>query len=96
MHILMTQRKLKPGSYDDWREAWESEQQPKELVRGYIIRSVDDPNEVIAFGIFDDARSMLADPTMQEAQKARFERMAPFVVETGVDGLYELVEEFGP
>jgi hypothetical protein len=26
MHAFLTVRRLKPGSYDDWRKAWEPEE----------------------------------------------------------------------
>jgi hypothetical protein len=36
----------------------------------------------------------MRDPAMQEVQRARLERMAPFIESIGADGTYEVVEEF--
>jgi hypothetical protein len=97
MHAFLTVRKLNPGSYDDWRKAWEPEEWPEGAQKAYILRNVDDPDEVIAFGFYEEDLSQLrSDPNMAEQQRARFERMAPHVASTGADGVYEVVEEVTP
>ena len=91
---VLTGRKLKSGSYDDWRRAWwtDEDQVPPGLTV-YILRKTGDPDEVIAFGLFDgsqeDVESMRPEPG---AEAARQERMAPFVDSVFADGLYEVVE----
>ena len=52
---VLTARTLKPGSYDDWRAAWEPAEWP-EGVSAYILRKAGNPDEVIAFGFFDGTR----------------------------------------
>src|SRR5215216_3657514 len=90
MHAFLTVRRLKSGSYDDWRKAWEPEEWPEGSTRAYILRNVDDPDEVIAFGFYDlDLAQARQEPRLQEQQRARFERMAPYVESTGADGVYE-------
>lgn len=97
MHVVLTVRKLAPGSYDAWRAAWEPDELPAALERGYILRNVDDPDEVIAFGMFPDgALGLRDDPALQTQQATRMERMARYVASTGADGIFEVVEEFGP
>ena len=97
MQSFLTVRKLKPGSYDDWRQAWEPEEWPEGAIKAYILRNVDDPDEIIAFGFFEgDMSSMRDDPEMQAQQQARFASMAPHVAETGADGVYEVIEEITP
>jgi hypothetical protein len=97
MHAFLTVRKLKPGSYGDWRKAWEPEEWPEGSKRAYILRNVDDADEVIAFGFYDlDLSRARNEPGLQEQQRARFERMAPHVESTGADGVYEVVEEVVP
>lgn len=93
-YSVLTGRKLVPGAYDDWRRAWwtEDDEVPSGLtVR--ILRKVGDPDEVIAFGIFESSpeklESMRPDPADEEARQAR---MAPHVASVFADGLYELVE----
>ncbi len=93
MHVLLTQRKLKPGHYEDWRKAWQPEEWPEGAVKAYILRSVSDPDEIVAFGLFEvDPRTTI--PAGERA--ARFERMAPHVESTGADGIYEVIDEVLP
>jgi hypothetical protein len=98
MHAALTVRKLKPGTYDAWREAWQPEQWP-EGVKAYILRSLSDPDEVIAFGFFEgnieEMRRTMEDPAMKASDEARQARMAEFVESTGADGIYEVVEQVG-
>lgn len=92
MYAALTVRRLKPGSYEQWRAAWEPEEWPKGL-RAYILRSVNDPDEVIAFGLIEggreEAEAARPDP---DAERRRQGRMAPYVLSTGADGFYEVVE----
>lgn len=97
MHAALTVRRLKPGTYDDWRRAWEPDEWPEGSQRAYILRNVNDPNEVIAFGFFEaDLAAIRDDPRISEMQRQRFERMAEFVESTGADDIYEVVEEVTP
>ena len=89
---VLTGRKLKPGSYDDWRKAWQPDEWPAG-VRAYILRRIDDENEVIAFGLWEGTREGLeAMRPSDDSQRARHERMAPFVEHEFADGAYEVVE----
>lgn len=97
MHAFLTVRKLKPGSFEEWRRAWEPDEWPEGAERAFILRNVDNPDEVIAFGFFDTPVEQLqTDPKLRGQQQARFERMAPHVASTDVDGIYEVVEEVTP
>jgi hypothetical protein len=88
---------LAPGTYDDWRRAWEPEEWPEGFTRASILRNRDDPDKVIAFGFYEgDSDAFRADPHAQELQRTRVERMTPFVESTGADGVYEVVEEVTP
>jgi len=92
---VLTGRTLKPGSYDEWRAAWEPAEWP-EGVTAYILRKVGNPDEVIAFGFFDCTRDELeALRPGAEAEEARATAMAPFVENQFADGLYEVVEVLG-
>lgn len=91
--VALTVRKLKPGTYDDWREAWGSSGGP-EGVRAYIARKMSDPNEIVAFGMMDAEMEELEKyrPSADEEQ-ARLTKMAPFIDSVESDGLYEVIEE---
>jgi hypothetical protein len=93
----LTVRKLKPGSYDEWRQAWQPEEWPEGSQQAYILRNVNDPDEIIAFGFFEgDLDAVRSDDRMREMQQRRFDRMAPFVDSTGADSLYEVIEVVTP
>jgi hypothetical protein len=97
MHAALTVRKLKPGTYDDWRKAWEPDKWPEGVQKAYILRNVNDPDEIIAFGFYDvDLAQQRSEPEMQESERKRVERMAPHIESTGADGLYEVIEEVQP
>lgn len=91
---VLTGRRLKAGAYDDWRKAWmpEGMEMPAGMT-GYILRKADDPDEVIAFGMFEgtpaDLEAMRPDPA---AEEARIAGMAPFIESIFADGLYEVVD----
>ncbi len=99
MYAALTVRKLKPGTYDDWRTAWEPPETewPEGSRKAYILRNLNDPNEVIAFGFFEgDLTAMRDDASFQEMQRRRMEAMAPYIESIGADGIYEVVEEVTP
>ena len=97
MHIFLTARSLKPGSYDEWRRAWEPDRWPTGSKKAYILRSLSNPDEIVAFGMFEgDVPALTSDPDLEAQQKARLERMAPFVASIGTDGIYEVIEEITP
>jgi hypothetical protein len=99
MLVFLSHRRLKPGSYDRYREAWEPEVIPEDLLREeiYHARSLENPDEVISFGIVDLPPEEL--PKFreafggEEAEARRQARMADVVEWTGVDGVFEVVEE---
>ena len=91
----LTGRRLKPGAYEDWRKAWwgDGDEVPAG-VEVYILRKLDDPDEVIAFGLIEASREDFEamrpdDPAAEEARQAR---MAPHVENVFADGAYEVVE----
>jgi predicted ester cyclase len=92
---VLTGRKLKPGSYDDWRTAWQPEEMPPG-VKAYILRKVSDPDEVIAFGFFDGTKEEIEALRPESvAEEARQARMALHIESQFADGLYEVVEVVG-
>lgn len=97
MQIMLTQRRLKSGSFQAWRKAWQPKKFPDGFKKAYILRNVDDPDDVIAFGMFERPLSeALADPETHETQQERLAALAEHVVSTGADGVYEIVEEVLP
>lgn len=95
MYSALTVRKLKPGTYDEWRKAWGSDEDLPEGVEAYILRNLKNPDEIIAFGLIegelDDMQEMM-DPDEERKRQAA---MAPYIESIGADGMYEVIERVG-
>jgi heme-degrading monooxygenase HmoA len=100
MLIALTARKLHPGQWDAFRAAWEPKgtEYPPGFVRAVHARSVDDPDEIISFGMFDASREEMqawADRN-RDAERLRQESIARHVESTGADAIYEVADEVEP
>lgn len=98
MLCFLTHRRLKPGTFEQFRKVWEPDQLPEGFrERVYHVRSLDNPDEIISFGLLDADREDL--PGLrdqlggQEAESRRQYRMEEFVEWIGVDGVFEVIEE---
>lgn len=96
MIVMFTARRLKPGAWEQFRQAWDpGEERPPGFKRAYHARNIRDEDEVISFGLFDmsmdDYRSWREQQDAQENQ--RVDRMSTFVQNEHVSGVYEVVDE---
>ena len=96
-------RRLKPGSYNEFRQAWEpegDEEWPRGMTRLWIGRADEDPDVVATWGLFElDAEGLEAlrdDPDWMAAESRRMQRMAAFQEELIVSSFFELAEEVIP
>lgn len=98
MYAALTVRKLKPGSYEAWRKAWEPDEWPSSFTEAYILRNVNDPDEIIAFGLAEGTESELRaqGDRFKDQEEKRQQRMEQHVASTGADGFYEVVEVVKP
>jgi hypothetical protein len=96
MYSALTVRKLKPGSYEEWRKAWYpgSEEMP-EGIEVYILRNLKDPDEIIAFGLIEGDIDEMRSSMDEDEERKRQEAMAPYIESTGADGMYEVIERIG-
>jgi hypothetical protein len=96
MYSALTVRKLKPGSYDEWRKAWDpgSEEMP-EGIEVYILRNLKDPDEIIAFGLIEGDIDEIKASFDEDEERKRSEAMAPHIESVGADGMYEVIERIG-
>jgi hypothetical protein len=93
-YVALTVRKLKPGSYDDWRKAWEGDRSDwPQGVHAYVVRNMGDPDEVIAFGMIEGDLDEIRSGDMADEQQRRTDAMAPYVDSVGADAIYEVVDE---
>lgn len=100
MLCALTVRRLKPGSYDDFRSAWQPEPWPPFLTRAYLARNQDDPDEVAAFGFLDltadELDALRDDPEFLMTEARRVERIAAYEERVVLNAIYEVSEEVSP
>ncbi len=97
MICTLTARRLKPGSYDAFRGAWDPSDAPPEVIgrwkRIYHVRDVQDENVVISFGFFDGSLTELREMQKRVGRSDQITRTERLVDEVLLDGSYEVIEE---
>ncbi len=100
MLCFLTARRLKPESYDRFRQAWEPDEWPAGLLRAYHLRNPDDEDQVISFGLFEgtmeDYRALRGDQAASQVEDKRQREMAEVVDSVLLDGVFEVIEEVAP
>ena len=98
MVCALTVRTLKPGSFDDFREAFMSMNDPGNPPEGWVrfnmIRNRENPDEVICFGFFEGTAEQLRENAQHDGYQEQQRKIEPYVESVGADGLYEVVEEY--
>lgn len=98
MLCALTVRTLKPGSFDQFREAFTRSEDPENPPKGWtrfnMIRNMENPDEVICFGFYDGDADQLRASSADQGYSEQLEAIAPFVESVGSDGLFEIVEEY--
>jgi heme-degrading monooxygenase HmoA len=95
MLCLLSARRLKPGAYEQFREAWDpGDERPPGLQRVYHLRNVRDENEVVSFGLFDTTldefnRWREGTPGVEDSRQSD---MSEYVESVIVEGIYEVAE----
>jgi heme-degrading monooxygenase HmoA len=96
MIVMFSARRLKPGSWEQFRRAWDPDNaHPPGLQRVYHARNIRDEDEIISFGLFDmteeDYHRWREEADAQENQ--RMDQLSAFVENDHVSGVYEVIEE---
>jgi heme-degrading monooxygenase HmoA len=99
MIVMLTARRLKPGAWEQFRQAWDpGDEAPPGFRRAYHVRNIRDEDEVISFGLFDmtqeDYRRWREEADRSETQ--RVDRISAFVEQEHVGGVYEVIDTFEP
>jgi heme-degrading monooxygenase HmoA len=89
-----TVRRLKPGTFDQFTEAFmpRDDEAPAGWVRFHLLRGLADPNEVVTFGFFDGTLEQLEGSQRDADFESRRDAIAPFVDAVIANGVYEIVE----
>jgi heme-degrading monooxygenase HmoA len=96
MLCALTVRKLKDGSFEDFKQAFvpdDTSDVPSGWKQFYALRNVNDENEVITFGFFDGSLDELRGGQSEGEYDQRRAAADEFVESVGADGIYEIVEE---
>jgi heme-degrading monooxygenase HmoA len=97
MIVMLTARRLKPGAYEQFRNAFTagSDTPPPGLQRAFHARNIRDEDEVVSFGLFDmteqDYRTWREQADAEETK--RVGRLSAFVENELVSGVYEVIEQ---
>ena len=95
MIVMFTARRLKPGAWEDFRQAWEPDDlMPPGLQRAYHARNIRDEDEVISFGLFDMTRDGYHRWREQAdtEENQRVDRISAFVQNEYVSGVFEVID----
>jgi hypothetical protein len=96
MLCALTVRRLKPGTFEQFREAFMQHEKLEDPPPGYVqlnmIRNAKNPDEVICFGFFDGTVDGLRRAAAGQDYAGQLDAIEPFVESVGADGLYEVVE----
>ena len=83
--VWITTRRIKPGSYEEFRQAWRPKEFPDGMTSAYECFS-EERNEVIGISVWDSADSRERYRS-SDVEAARRQAMAPFV-EAESSGVY--------
>lgn len=95
MLVFFSARRLKPGAWEQFRQAWDpGGEYPPGFQRAYHARNIRDEDEIISFGLFDmsedDYRRWRGEADAQE--NARVDRLSAFVENDHVSGVFEVID----
>lgn len=96
MLCALTVRKLKPGSFDAFADAFgpdEEEMRPHGWIRFDMLRDRSDPDHVVTFGFFDGSFDELEASQREMGYEERRERANEHVERVEVNGVFEVVAE---
>ena len=96
----VTVRQIKPGTYEQFREAWEPDPWWPKLERALVLRNQDNPDMVLSIGFFPmdpgTFEGIRDDPQVLAGEEARLRRIAEFEDHVVLNGIFELAEEVLP
>jgi heme-degrading monooxygenase HmoA len=97
MLCALTVRKLRPGSFEQFAQAFRpaDDAMPSGWVRFHMLRDASDEDEAITFGFFDGTLEEMR-ASFDDSYQQRLEAIAPYVESVGADGIYDVVVEEAP
>jgi hypothetical protein len=100
MICTLTARRLEPGAYDTFREAWDPTRVNRDALRQwtriYHCRDVSDPDVVLSFGLFDGSLDELREAQARLGRESQVGRVEPSIQAVLLDGAFEVIEQLSP
>jgi hypothetical protein len=97
MMCAVTVRQIKPGSYEQFRKAWEPDPWLPTLKNALVFRNEDNPEQVLTIGFFeadqDELDKVRDDPEVLKEEDQRLRRISEFEERVLLNGIFELVED---
>jgi hypothetical protein len=93
-----TVRRLKPGTFDQFMEAFRpaADDLPAGWVRFHALRGLGDGNEVVTFGFFDGNLEELERSQAEGDYQDRREAIEPYVESVVANGIYDIAVSWIP
>jgi len=93
-----TVRRLKPGTYDQFRDAFmpSAEDAPAGWVRFHMLRGLANPDEVVTFGFFDGTLEELEGSQDASDFEERRAAIGELVEEVVINGVYDVAVSLEP
>ena len=95
MIVMFSARRLKPGSWEQFRRAWDpGDSMPPGFQRAYHARNIRDEDEIISFGLFDMTEDQYHEWRGEaDAQEMRrVDQLSAFVENDHVSGVYTVID----
>lgn len=95
MIVMFSARRLKAGSWEQFRRAWDPEDSmPPGFQRAYHARNIRDDDEIISFGLFEMTEDEYHRWREEDdaGENRRVDRLSAFVENDHVSGVYEVID----
>jgi len=91
-----TVRRLKPGTFEQFQEAFRPPEgaAPEGWRRFHMLRGLRDENEVVTFGFFDGTLEQLEASQAGHGYDERRDEAGRYVDQVIANGVYEIVEDW--
>jgi hypothetical protein len=100
MMCAVAVRQIMPGSFAQFRNAWQHDPWLPRYQKAMVLRNEDSPDQVLTIAFFDGSseeyEAARDDPQTMAAEARRLERIAKWEERVLISAVYEVVEEVLP
>ncbi len=100
MMCAVTVRQIKPGTYEEFRRAWEPDPWLPKLSRAVVLRNEDNEDLVLTIGYFEASQDEFDEIRDREEvlteEERRLRRIAEFEDHIILNGIFEVADEVLP